>query len=478
MPAGAVPRTAAPQLNLYQIPRTLLTLSVFFLLCSIANCVALKLATSLNTVLFWPGSALAATLAIQWRRRTPIGQYAMLAAFTLLYFLSEYLAIMANFGQEAPPHCAIDCASDAIYVPLYTLFVYFSIRLKRVFGSSRRILLLIVPVLFAVITQGSLSDFITRGLLHNKETEFFITNWTSEQLATSLTVTMIVTGLFAKGWTLRLRTSDAAALMAIAALALLQAWMSTSQWLAITSIATVPCLIAITRLGYLWSILVSGCFIMFSSIAQALFYREAMPHLPPALFHAEVFSHRMSMAMVALLSIFMSDLVSQRNRLLRNALHQADTDRLTGLYNRNFVMRLIAQDSDPQPTGIVLVDIDHFKSINDTYGHHVGDRVIVAVATTIRQHLRQTDIAARWGGEEFLLILRDITRDQLSDLCQHLVAAVSSLSELDKDRPSVTISAGATHVPALTVQVFSQALSAADLRLYDAKHSGRNRAVC
>ena len=461
-----------------RVLRAFKTLAGFFVLCSIVSCLELKLAHSLSTVLFWPSGAVGATLAMHWRLRSSVGRHQMLAGFTLLYCLSEYLAIMAIFHRQAPPHCLIYCATDALYVPLYAVFMRLCIRLTQLFCSYRRTLLLVMPVVLGVITQSLLSSFIINAFLNGRESGFFITNWATEQLATALVVTMVINGLCARGWTSRLRAPDKIALLAIAALAIMQILMGTSQWLTVSSIAIIPCLIAITRLGYLWSILVSGCFILFSSIQHAHFYTLIMPHLTAKLFYAQVFSHRMETAMVAVLSIFMSDLVSQRNRLLRNALRQADIDQLTGLHNRNFVMRRIGQGLARIPTGVVMVDIDHFKQINDTHGHHAGDEVIAAVASQIRQHLRAADIVARWGGEEFLLILPDISLPDLQALCHSLVSLVGRKPlPLGNGSFAVSISAGATHLRPRVSQDVTRAISNAAHLLYEAKRSGRNRVV-
>jgi diguanylate cyclase (GGDEF)-like protein len=155
----------------------------------------------------------------------------------------------------------------------------------------------------------------------------------------------------------------------------------------------------------------------------------------------------------------------------------AMTDALTGLLNRRggeeAVTPHIARSRRMKTAmSFVLVDIDNFKKVNDTYGHAVGDRVIEAVARTIRQNLRTTDLAARWGGEELLVCLPDTDLAGAVLVAEKLRQAVA-LIDLETRHP-ITASFGCAE---LGDDDFQVALARADMQMYLAKSQGRN-CVC
>ena len=161
--------------------------------------------------------------------------------------------------------------------------------------------------------------------------------------------------------------------------------------------------------------------------------------------------------------------------------HAALTDPLTGLQNRRYFDDALAQYMDEfsrieRPLGIMILDIDHFKSINDTYGHDVGDEVIKALSNTIRDYTRYHDIAARIGGEEFAVVAPNVTPEDLDKLANRLRLAVSGLTfNVGNVRLRVTISIG---IAMWDCKESGSALyKRADSNLYNAKRTGRNR-VC
>lgn len=159
----------------------------------------------------------------------------------------------------------------------------------------------------------------------------------------------------------------------------------------------------------------------------------------------------------------------------------AATDELTGLLNRQAFSILIEKiladyRRAPRPMSVLMVDVDHFKSINDRHGHGTGDRILRQVATRIRQGLRASDIAVRWGGEEFLLLLKGCELDQARRIAEHLRRDVEQARfEAGKQPIGVTISIGVGRYRG--EESCEQAIGRADAGLYAAKNSGRNR-VC
>jgi diguanylate cyclase (GGDEF)-like protein len=164
----------------------------------------------------------------------------------------------------------------------------------------------------------------------------------------------------------------------------------------------------------------------------------------------------------------------------REAEARASTDSLTGLPNRRYfdefcallALRRRAKDA----IGILMVDIDRFKVLNDTHGHAVGDDVLRAVAGAIAGAVREDDVPARFGGEEFVVLLRNPSRDEALEVGERVREAVSALDLARFGVASVSVSVGVA-VASLPDQPISDIVELADRALYDAKHRGRDRVV-
>ncbi|GAA0583947.1 hypothetical protein GCM10010172_81130 [Paractinoplanes ferrugineus] len=166
-------------------------------------------------------------------------------------------------------------------------------------------------------------------------------------------------------------------------------------------------------------------------------------------------------------------------RLFSQVRKMATTDGLTGLFNRNHFFAeadrlLLAARPRHEPIAAIMVDIDHFKRINDTYGHPVGDEVIRTVAGRLRDALADGDVVGRYGGEEFAVVTPSALALDLADRLHQAVSGPPIPTEAG-DLP-VTISVGLAHLHDTDTDL-RQLLARADSALYQAKHTGRNR-VC
>lgn len=171
-----------------------------------------------------------------------------------------------------------------------------------------------------------------------------------------------------------------------------------------------------------------------------------------------------------------------RNKLMNLARayeHAARTDDLTGLSNRRDMQHRLGEEySRYQRSGhhfsIALIDLDLFKHINDDYGHDAGDDVLRRFAELMQSVIRQTDVAARWGGEEFLILLPNTSLLQALTLAERLRSEVSQTEfRFAEKRLPVTISAGICSIA--KASSVDELLKQADVHLYSAKEAGRNR---
>ena len=178
-------------------------------------------------------------------------------------------------------------------------------------------------------------------------------------------------------------------------------------------------------------------------------------------------------------------LVLDNARLAQRLRELSMIDGLTRLLNRRTVHQRLGEEWERArryggSLSVLLADLDHFKQVNDTYGHLAGDAVLAAVADVLRLHARTADVIGRYGGEEFLLLLPSTDLANASRAAQRLLAAIAGhpVTMAEGSRIAVTTSIGVASLSELSEEATPDSLLAlADQRLYDAKAAGRNRAV-
>jgi two-component system, cell cycle response regulator len=183
-------------------------------------------------------------------------------------------------------------------------------------------------------------------------------------------------------------------------------------------------------------------------------------------------------------AVFRYTVTDESQEALLQQLYDASvTDALTGAHNReHFDTQLRSELSYARrhkvDVSLAFFDVDHFKMVNDTYGHPAGDAVLVALAHTIRNMIRNEDVFARYGGEEFALILRGIDRSGASVVGERLRERIEAMRVAsDAGELKVTVSVGCSSFADLEEKTPEALVSAADKRLYAAKHAGRNRVI-
>ncbi|MEJ2361554.1 MAG: diguanylate cyclase [Gammaproteobacteria bacterium] len=169
--------------------------------------------------------------------------------------------------------------------------------------------------------------------------------------------------------------------------------------------------------------------------------------------------------------------ITQRYELENRLRILSEQDELTGIYNRRkFIKELQHRFDELQryhtATAVLMLDIDHFKAINDRLGHHTGDDVLIKVANRCKSLLRKTDVFARFGGEEFIFLLPQTQINDAVNFAKRISSEISTIS-IEENSP-VTVSIGVAEILESDKQP-EEVIRRADKALYQAKHAGRNR---
>jgi diguanylate cyclase (GGDEF)-like protein len=179
----------------------------------------------------------------------------------------------------------------------------------------------------------------------------------------------------------------------------------------------------------------------------------------------------------------LQDELKEKNRLLEEVLEQLETlsvtDPLTEIYNRRYFWNVLEKEFAKSvrfetPIACLLIDVDHFKSINDEYGHSVGDYVLKEIAKIIKNCLRKVDTAARWGGEEFIVLLPETDKEHALNAASRILSEISGYA-FKGIRQKITVSIGIASIPGPAIDTPEKFIEISDSALYTAKANGRNR---
>lgn len=219
---------------------------------------------------------------------------------------------------------------------------------------------------------------------------------------------------------------------------------------------------------------------LFHTIKEAVFTETGMHRLQSLEMMHQIETTRREAEIYHLRNVALEKEVAERRRLEAELLHQATTDVLTNVANRRSFLRVAYDDfihavQSNQPLALALIDLDHFKHINDTYGHACGDQMLIALAQTCQANIRPGDRFARFGGDEFVLLLPGTDQAQAYLVVERMYRLLTTQPVIWEGCPvALSISAGIAERQG-AADTLDALLARADQALYQAKRAGRNR---
>jgi len=238
----------------------------------------------------------------------------------------------------------------------------------------------------------------------------------------------------------------------------------------------IPALFAGNRSVRTAGVSVLCLWLFYAALSISTHFDPIQPISDGALTGVHLFNLAVLFLMTSYLSVYYMNMVKRAHQGLRC---MATTDPLTQLFNRRHMMEMAAHDisihdQHSRLLAFLLMDVDHFKQLNDRFGHNLGDRVLCKISEIIQSALREDDYVGRWGGEEFLAVLPDSDSHQAAMIAERVRAAVAEhdWGQLGLNT-AVTLSIGVSHY--LSGESFTESVARADTALYVSKASGRNR---
>ncbi|WP_264947588.1 sensor domain-containing diguanylate cyclase [Klebsiella quasipneumoniae] len=224
----------------------------------------------------------------------------------------------------------------------------------------------------------------------------------------------------------------------------------------------------------------SGAFFCSAYLFTIFQLLSAVGELDQAWYQARFFETLCTLFLILILVLLVDVFILYResNHKYVNSYQNSIRDPLTRLYNRSFfydtLNQQLAKVKAQHPLSVIICDLDHFKRINDNYGHIAGDKVIQFAASVLDSHSRKDDAAARIGGEEFALLLVNTAEDEAQAIAERVRLAVSAEQTPLPERMTISMGVYTTHDGSVTAE---ECVQRADEAMYEAKNSGRNRVV-
>ncbi|MCT8166916.1 MULTISPECIES: sensor domain-containing diguanylate cyclase [unclassified Pseudomonas] len=422
--------------------------------------------------LFWPVNAVLAGMLLRYPRQAkPVG--------FVLVWLAMVVADLAT-GSDWAPALWFNLCNLGVVVTLWAVLSRLP-RLHRRMRTPQGVLSVFAACAGGAMVAASLASLMATPWFQQSLWATWIA-WFSEQFSTSvLVLPVLLTAPSARA----LVRSDGQPVRLAPLLVLLAS-------LGLSIVFGGPGAIAFPVAALLWCAWTYSPFLvslltltagstLIVAVAQNLMH-FSMPQSETGV--TTLMSARLGIAMLVLGPLVVA-CVSQTNRsLMARLAHQATIDHLTGTLTRSaFARRAYAllesrqQHTPALPLTVMMLDIDHFKSINDLHGHAVGDQVLRQFALTLQEHLHEGELLARLGGEEFVVVIPGLAPERAPFTAERLRRAVQELHVSQGDaRLRITVSIGLAGCPAdAPAPTLDQLLASADQALYRAKAKGRNR---
>ncbi|MBH3416971.1 diguanylate cyclase [Pseudomonas putida] len=422
--------------------------------------------------LFWPVNAVVAGVLLRYPRQ------ATLTGFSLVWLAMVGAAQLC--GSAWGPARWFNLCNLAVVVTLWQLLSRLP-RLHRRMRTPHGVLSVFAACAAAAMVAASMAAVMAAPWFEQSLRATWLA-WFSEQFSTSVLVLPVLltapsVRALVRGGAQAIRLAPLLGLLVSLALSIVFGGpgaiafpIAALLWCAWTYSPFMVSLLTLTA-GSTWIV----------AVAQNLMH-FSVPQSEPGV--TTLMSARMGIAMLVLGPLVVA-CVSQANRsLMARLAHQATIDHLTGVLTRSaFTRRANAlldsrqQHAQALPLTLMMLDIDHFKSINDAHGHGVGDQVLRQFASTLQDQLHNDELLARLGGEEFVVILPGLAPERAKFTAERLRRAVQDLHVVQADqRLQITVSIGLAgcdaNIPAPSLDAL---LASADQALYRAKAHGRNR---
>ncbi|CAI0691970.1 Probable diguanylate cyclase YdaM [Serratia entomophila] len=353
---------------------------------------------------------------------------------------------------------------------------------QRRMGKPQAILYMFTASLAGAAVASTLSVLRNESLYNNSVIIAWLA-WFSEQFSTNLLLLPVILAAPRLKQLLRMpirwRLSAGAPLLALVVSLVFSVYIGGPGAIAFPIPALLWCAVRYQLFTVTLLTLLTGMTEISSISANLMLYETPNNHNA---FLDTLMSARLGIAMLVMGPLILSSSIAVNRKLMRRLEHSANHDFLTGVLARSALTRkagelLEHKHRSGEAVSLLLIDIDHFKLVNDTYGHAVGDQVLASFAHTLRRELRRDQLFGRLGGEEFAIMLPRALAAQGVALGEHLRQLVekADMHPGGKVPLKITISVGVASLAMNEVKSLEQLMNMADIALYRAKTQGRNR---
>lgn len=409
----------------------------------------------------WVVNAIAGFYLVRFRKHLghPI-------AIFIFNFSAVFLASFIFDGTKEIETKALLSAIGALQIQSF-IWAYYAVAKRLTPAKYKNTLLLVIPNTVGALVGGLLFMLLfTVGENYYEFIDYFL-----EQLTTGLAVLCMLTGIYAWqniSWKEYFYLSFAS---------MVQYVISMDRiFYACLILPLVMCVYALKHnlreFAWLIGLLVLLCSIYVSLPMAGEYWTHAEVHLL-----SKISAYRLSLGIYLILFLFICEMYIVNRRLYLSLERMTYRDELTTLSTRRYVKKVLENSPLSYGSGILL-DIDNFKRVNDIYGHHVGDLVLLHMATILKEVSPASAVISRWGGEEFLLLLPNFDEKACERLCNEILLKCQRCPfEYGEESLVITFSMGATSFNFFNLENYSQVLQHMDVCLYQAKDAGKNQYV-